>query len=115
MAEMVGEFGREDEEIAWLSCAALSPIHTENSVVKSSSETARLQIKEYSNWNRRAGRSTTRPIEERTGNEVSSLRIGFEIQSNVREDSMGSRSICETREETESGSAGEVEKLMAEP
>ena len=115
MADIVRELGREEEEIALLSCAPSLPIHTENNVVKSWSDTARLQIKEGSNWNRRAGRSITRPTEERTGNEVSSLRIGFEIQSKVREESMGSRSIREMREETEFGSEGNVVKLMAEP
>ena len=49
MADIVRELGREEEEIALLSCAPSFPIHTENNVVKSWSETARLQIKEGSN------------------------------------------------------------------
>lgn len=49
MADIVRELGREEEEIALLSCAPSLPIHTENNVVKSWSETARLQIKEGSN------------------------------------------------------------------
>lgn len=115
MAEMTLEFGREDEAMALLSCSPSFPTQTENSVVKSESETAVLQIKTCFDWNRRAGRWITRPIEESTGYEVSSLRMGLAIQSKEREESAGSFSIFEIRADTEFMSEGEVVKLMAEP